>query len=48
MPISGGCVVPVTLGVELLRSGGAGVAATDALLALSTAVSGGAVSVAGA
>jgi len=47
LPGSGDCAVPVTLGVELLRGGGAGVAATDALLALSTAVSGGTVSVAG-
>jgi len=47
LPISGGCAVPATLGVVLLRSGGAGVAATDALLALSTVVSGGTISVAG-
>ena len=47
LPISGGCVVPVTLGVVLLRSGGAGVAATDALLALSTVTSAGTVSTAG-
>ena len=40
-------MVPATLGVVLLRSGGAGVAATDALLALSPVVSGGTVSVAG-
>ena len=47
LPISSGCAVPVTLGVKLLRGGGAGVATTDALLALSTAVSGGTVSVVG-
>ena len=40
-------MVPVTLGVVLLRCGGTGVAATDALLALSIVVSGGAASVAG-
>lgn len=47
LPTSGDWEVPVTLGVELLRRGGAGVAATDTLLALSTIFSGGAVSIAG-
>jgi len=47
LPNSDDCTVPVTLGVELLRVGGAGVVVTDKLLALSTVVSGGMVSVAG-
>jgi hypothetical protein len=47
LPSSGDCDVPVTLGVELLRSGGAGVVDTEMLLALSALVSGGMVSVAG-